>query len=314
MKSLPRSTAKDVFYYVLMIIALYVSVFSFITLWFQYVNVKFPDVLTFGYEPSLEMIRGAMAWLVVVWPVFLLTSWLIGRERQADGGKNELGLRKGLLYLTLFVTAATIVADLITLVRYFLNGEVTTRFFLKVTVAFIVALAVFGYFHFELRREVKTKTRLPSVAAVIATVAIMASIVVGFVLVGSPAQQRLVRLDSQRVDNLSMLQNEITYYYQQKQELPATLDDLSNSLNAFIPPVDPVSGTSYEYTLTDDLTFELCANFDAPSYGFTSGMMTSTMMGGRPMMVGAYNQSWQHDVGRTCFSRTIDPDLYPEIK
>ena len=130
MKALPRSTAKDVFVHLFSIVTLYVSVFSFIALCFAYVDVSFPDALNFYYSGSLDVIRSSMASVMVMWPAFLGISWLMHRDAKADGERREVGIRKWLLYLTLFVTAITIVVDLITLVNYFLNGEITTRFIL----------------------------------------------------------------------------------------------------------------------------------------------------------------------------------------
>ncbi|HRH32483.1 MAG TPA: DUF5671 domain-containing protein, partial [bacterium] len=146
MKTLPRSTARDVFSHLLAIATLYVGVISFTTLCFQYINVKFPDLLNLYYSGALDTIRQAMAALIVVWPVFILMSWLIQRDIKADPDKHNVGIRKWLLYLTLFVTSITIIVDLVTLINYFLNGEITTRFILKVLV---VPGGVVGLFRFE---------------------------------------------------------------------------------------------------------------------------------------------------------------------
>jgi hypothetical protein len=65
--------------------------------------------------------------------------------------------------------------------------------------------------------------------------------------------------------------------------------------------------TMYEYTLTDDLSFELCATFaretsDIEKYQPTSYPMIS--YGDTSM------DYWNHSAGHVCFARTIDPELY----
>lgn len=311
MKPLPRSTAKDVFSHLLAIVTLYVSVISFITLCFQYVDVKFPDALNFYYSGALDTIRQSMASLIVVWPVYVLISWMINRDMQADPQKREIGIRKWLLYLTLFVTAITIIVDLVTLVNYFLNGEITPRFLLKVGVVLATAAAVFWYYLWDLRRDTHEKSRLPKTTAWIASVVAVATIVLGFVFVGTPGQQRQVRFDEQRVNDLSSLQNEIVNAYATKRVLPVTLKDLTNSISGFTAPTDPVTGQAYEYSVSKPLTFQLCATFAAASLGADANARMTVPVspyGGSP-----YGQNWTHGAGRTCFERTIDPANYPPL-
>lgn len=310
MKSLAHSTAKDVFVHLFSIVTLYVSVFSFIALCFAYIDVSFPDALDFSYLSSLEQIRGTMASVMIMWPAFIGISWLMYREAKADDERREVGIRKWLLYLTLFATAITIVIDLITLVNYFLNGEITTRFILKIILVLATAAAVFGYYLWDLRTEHVAKSKVPRNSAIVTSLVVLVSVVAGFFLVGSPAQQRKVRFDDQRVSDLVSIQYEITNYYQNKDgKLPATLKDLTNSLSGFIVPVDPSTGASYEYATKGALTFELCATFETDSVGDQANYTTPYRAYGEN-----YYGNWNHGTGRTCFERTIDPDLYPLIK
>lgn len=321
MKSLPRSMARDVFSYLLGFSMLYVGIVSFITLIFQYIEIKFPDVLGGWYSSNLETIRISMATLVVVWPVCILINHLIDKDRARSNGKSDAGIRKWLIYLTLFVTAITMVVDLITLVNYFLNGEITTRFVLKVLVVLVTVGLVFWFELWDLKNAPKETGRISKMIGIASLLVMVGVVIGGFFLVGSPAEQRKARLDDQRVNDLSIIQNELTFYFQQKQTLPATLDELSTSLNGFIPPVDPVSGAAYEFTVIkpgpdEDILnrqpkFELCATFDAESTDYQNVMVKTRQY---PMMDYAYGQNWQHAAGRVCFERTIDPDLYPPLK
>ena len=309
MHSLPKSTAKDVFSQLLAIITLYAAVIAFIALWFQYINVKFPDVLQYYFAGSLNIIRTSMAVLIVIWPVCVGISWFIERERRQESEKREVGIRKWLLYLTLFGTAITIIIDLVTLVNYFLNGEITPRFLLKVLVVLITAAAVFGYYLWDLRRHTTT-SRIPKNSAIVGTLVIVASIVIGFFLVGLPGDQRNVRLDEQRVQDLSMIQAEITNYYQQTGLLPESIDELTTRTTGFVIPVDPVTHAAYAYQVVNPdvdvkpagslQSFELCATFAAKSIP--------------DVYTHVYGQTWDHDAGYACFTRNVSPSMYPRIE
>lgn len=300
MKTLPRSTAKDVFLHLLSVGTLYVAVISLIALFFQYINVKLPDALDFYYFGSLDIIRQSMASLLIVWPVYILVTWLIYKDLREAPEKHEVGIRKWLLYLTLFITSITMIVDLVTLVNYFLNGEITTRFMLKVLVVLLAAGSVFTYYLWDLRRDPETKTMIARNTAWGVSLFILASIVLGFFFVGSPAQQRLVRLDDQRVSDLSIIQNEITNFYIKKEKLPTSLEDLAGPLINFTAPTDPITKEAYTYTIKGELTFELCATFatnsiDTPDRSYYYS-----------------NENWSHKSGNTCFERAVDPDMLKE--
>ncbi len=311
MKSLPRSTAKDVFAHLFAIVTLYVSVVSFIVLGFQYVDVSFPDALSFYYSGILDAIRASMASLIVMWPAFMGISWFMHKEAKADAEKRDIGIRKWLLYLTLFITAITIIVDLITLMNYFLNGEITVRFLLKIFIVLATASVVFSYYLWDLRTESLAKSKVPKKVALGTSIVMLATIVLGFILVGSPMQQRKVRFDDTRVQDLSMIQSQITNYYSLKQALPSTLADLTNPLMGFSVPVDPNTGAAFEYTVKSSLSFELCATFEANSVTNDSNVIKAM-----PYYDGynrSFDENWTHGVGRTCFTRTIDPALYPPV-
>ncbi|MBI5794018.1 hypothetical protein HZA87_02950 [Candidatus Uhrbacteria bacterium] len=301
-----KSTAKDVFYYLLTIIMLYVGVVSFITLLFQYINVQFPDALdSWMMAGASDAMRGSISALLIVWPVYILMSWLIGRDLKADHGKQGLWVRKWLLYLTLFVAALTVIIDLITLVNTFLSGEITTRFILKVVVVLAVAVAVFAYYLWELRRDSSVHARLPKHAAIASSIVVVGAIVASFILIGSPGKQRDVRMDQQRVGDLQSIQSQVLSYWIQKEVLPTTLDDLKDPFSGYEAPVDPVTGEPYTYTVKGELEFEVCASFETEVTEDGNNVYPTMPYGGYGV-----TGNWAHGIGTTCFTRTIDPELY----
>ena len=96
-----ESTPKDVFLHLLNIITFFISVIGFITLYIQYISALFPDPLNFYYTGIANSVRLSTSILVIAVPVYLLTSWLLGRDLVSRPERRELHLRKALIYFTL---------------------------------------------------------------------------------------------------------------------------------------------------------------------------------------------------------------------
>ncbi|MFY9462880.1 MAG: DUF5671 domain-containing protein [Candidatus Sungiibacteriota bacterium] len=317
-----RSFPRDVFVHLLMIATLYATIAAFLALIFQYINVVFPDALGNYYPGILDTIRRSEAILLIVFPVYLFLSWLIGRDIIHTPDLRDFKLRKWLIYFTLFISAISIIIDLVILIYNFLGGELTTPFIFKIFAVFAAAAAVFGYYLWDLRLPVQTPTNarspIPRIAAITATIIIFLSLIAGFFIVGSPQTQRDRRFDEQRINHLQIIQSQIVYYWQNKEKLPASLDDLQDDISGFTAPADPEQRTRYEYHAAEDLSFELCAVFakegDASVHGYSSlPIMTPERAYPMGKPYGA-NDNWSHGAGRVCFSRTIDPELYKPQK
>lgn len=138
---------------------------------------------------------------------------------------------------------------------------------------------------------------------------VLAAVIAGFVVVGSPTTARKRNFDQRRIQNLQELQSQIMSHYQLKGTLPATLDNLKDSISGFVPPMDPETNAAYEYHVKGNLAFDLCANFNLASE--ENGMGRKEYP---PVLYSdpyGYNNNWQHAAGHVCFDRVIDPLLYP---
>lgn len=301
-----RNLPRDVFLHLFAIVTLYWSAVSFITLCWQYVNYFFPDVLYYSYGFSGPM-RFALASLFIVFPLFLLVSWLLNTIYAKEAGVRESKIRKWLIYLTLFITALVIIGDLVFVINIFLNGDLTTRFILKALSIIVVAAVIFGYYLDDVRRPVPS--RLAKVFAWASSLVILALVVGAFFIVGSPMKARSAQFDQQRTNDLQGIQYYVVNYWQGKGVLPNTLADLSDSISGYVAPVDPQTKQPYEYSVKDaaNLTFQLCANFN----------LEGDMNNPKPFMPAGYqggiSENWNHGAGRVCFDRTIDPELYPPL-
>lgn len=298
-----RNTPRDLFLHLLAIVTLYWSAISFVTLLWQFINKIFPDALDLNRgDYALGLIRFNVSAIIIVFPVFILVSWFLNKIYREESGVRESKIRKWLIYLTLFITALVIIGDLIFVINTFLGGEITTRFILKALSVILVAGFVFGYYLDDVRKEEPTKLAKPF--AWTSSILVFVVIIFSFFTVGSPNSARLTGFDQQRVNNLEDVQYQILYYWQSKQQLPTTLSDLKDSISGYVAPVDPETGSAYEYVVKDavNLSFELCATFNKPSETNPS----------KPLYpIGGINQNWDHASGRVCFERTIDRDKYP---
>lgn len=308
-KNLPR----DVFLYLLSIITLVASAVSFGILVFQYINVYFSDLISDYYAaPSAYYgsIRQALATLIVIFPVYLWMSWFLKRDINDNPEKRELKIRKWLLYLTVFAAALVVIGDLIALIRTFLDGELTIRFILKVLTIFFIAGSVFSYYYFELK-DLGPKGKHLNVMRVYSWTVIgvvVVAIISGFFIAGSPQNRRLVRFDERRVNDLSLIQGQVINYWQRKDHLPVSLNDLSNDILGITIPKDPKTNLSYEYRSIANLKFELCATFETASEDIIDSNGRSKPVPAAYPYPG--NETWKHGLERTCFERTIDPELF----
>ncbi|MFA6514800.1 MAG: DUF5671 domain-containing protein [Candidatus Paceibacterota bacterium] len=325
-------TPKFFFISLGVIVTLITSVSSFLVLLFETLNKKFPDVLNgnyqYGYSSySYDNIRATLAILIIFFPIFLVLSYFWKKLSKSELGAKDNIIFKWMIYLVIFIASLVIAIDLVTLVKYFVSGEITNRFVFKVLGTAIVAgLAGINYFY-ELKNhdKLEIKSRLPVLLAISSLVLFLALVIWSFNIMGSPKEQRAWRLDDKRVTDLQNIQYQVINYWQQKEKLPISLSELSNPMTGYSLPVDPEfeKGNKYEYIAIDKINFELCATFTSPipkgwqedSYrGIMYATKSDIAVSSAPYPSGGVNDSWSHESGRTCFTRNIDKDIYPPFK
>ena len=295
-------SAKDAFFHLLVFTTLYSTVISLIVLAFEYVGRWFPDAALDQYayrSGDVSGIRWAIAVIVVSFPLFALLSRALHREFKVQPEKLASGVRKWLTYLTLFVTACTLIGDFITLLFYLLDGELSVRFLTKVFAILVLAGMPFAYYFSALRMDGEQYRTSPLHARFlrVAFGITVAFIVYGIVLAGSPMQGRNQLLDQQRVGDLKAIQSQIydsiygsnRYPVQPASKpvvlpkpLPRTLDDIAaNATYQKLRITDPGTGASYGYNAKGN-SFELCAIF---ALSLDQG----------------YDIFWNHPAGSHCF-------------
>ncbi len=154
---LPRASlsAREMFLYLVLFTALYISAWNFGSLLFDFIDRAFPDVTQRRYVDSysMESIRWAVSALIVAFPVFLWTSRYIGKRLAANPAGRLSPARRWCTYITLFIAVAVLIGDATTLIYNLLGGELTVRFVLKAIVVAGIATSALLYYLRDLRHE-----------------------------------------------------------------------------------------------------------------------------------------------------------------
>lgn len=116
----------------------------------------------------------------------------------------------------------------------------------------------------------------------------LVAVIYAFIKVGSPLDARAKQFDQTRVSNLSSLKTTIDSYAYSHHVLPTTLSDLSNS-DLTTNLKDPESNKLYDYKVTGQDTYELCATFS-----------TSSPSNGSTLLY--YDPTFKHPKGYYCFN------------
>lgn len=124
-------------------------------------------------------------------------------------------------------------------------------------------------------------------------------IIIGLVLVGSPAKERQRRFDAQRVNDLSQISSAIDQFVEKNGKLPTELTALTRpdvvryySISSI---TDPETTKPYQYVITGKLSYQLCANFSQQSKAKNAFAQMSS-----------YERAWQHPAGNKCFNLTSE--------
>jgi hypothetical protein len=127
-------------------------------------------------------------------------------------------------------------------------------------------------------------------AAIAATVAVVAVAVLGFHVLGSPANQRLVQADLRTVQALAQLAQQINGRWSTgARPIPADLEKIPSDVKQ-----DPVSGKPFIYHAKSNEEYELCASFATDN---------------RDARMGSPADHWLHPKGEYCFRFQASRDV-----
>ena len=304
-----KTTAKDFFLYLGIIIGLYTNAVNFLILTFQIIERTFPLAGEYIDPTGSDMIVG-IAILIIFFPAFIYLAYLVNKDLKLNPGKKEMWIRRWMIFLTLFAAGLAVAIDLVVLIQRFLGAEdLTLRFFLKVIFVLSVAISAFKYYLYDLKRNINEYKKSAKIFVYIVSLIVLSAIIYGIIIIGSPSQRRAAALDQTRINDLMNIQYQIVYQkWENKGVVPAKIDELNDPINGFTLPLDPETKQNYEYKKLGKNRFELCAVFKTEASTTASNIALQTYPVTYPTE--AVNENWQHSIGRVCFDRTIDPNLY----
>lgn len=137
---------------------------------------------------------------------------------------------------------------------------------------------------------------------------VIAAIVAGFFFIGSPANRRLIKMDQQRINDLSTIRGNVVNFWEVKERLPQDYGQLEGELLGWTVPVDPETEETYVYEITGELSFRICADF---------ARATENEEYAREYYYDHYllkGDSFAHEAGEQCFEWTIDKEAHEKSK
>jgi hypothetical protein len=247
-------------------------------------------------------IRWATASIVAAFPVFLFMQHIIRREMETDPGLGISPIRRWLTYLTLFVAVGVLLTDFIFLVLRLLEGDLTSRFLLKVVITGSLSGGVILHYLKELRLGESEKQPIPSFLSPARLKGLLIGLigisVAGAIYVsGGPVKARYLAQDQQRVKDLRSIYYDVDRFYQSEGRLPTELGELDKSPATFIDnKKDLITGKPYGYAVIDGNTILLSTYFHLPS------PKRESSQGSRSYYQAIDDSFWNHGAGTHRFT------------
>jgi len=121
---------------------------------------------------------------------------------------------------------------------------------------------------------------------------ILAVIVFGFYLTGSPSENRTYRRDEVRVADLGTLRDAVNWYRREEKQAPTSLDSILQNCTGKTgyrcSRLQNMNMDDFEYSVTGEKTFQLCATFERAAPFLRGNERNAT----RPS---------DHNAGRQCY-------------
>ncbi|MBV8828405.1 MAG: hypothetical protein JO108_04180 [Acidobacteriaceae bacterium] len=288
--------AKDAFLYLLAFITLGIWAIQLGALFFTAIDRSFPNpALNYSNQTLTDRsLSNQLAAILVAFPLFVVVTRAIIKAVQGQPERLESSVRKWLTYLALVITATTMIGDVVTFLAYFLRGDLSTRFVLKVLTVLVIAGGIFAYYLDSLRQKTihPGRNRFFGLGA-FAIVAL--GLIVGFIQIGSPSLQRVASEDARRLSDLSAIAQGLHRQWLVRRQagftLPTTIQEIQQIAGETVASIlDPISGRPYEYHSRGGNTYILCATFSRSS----------------PADVPV---QWRHPAGHACFTRDASEEV-----
>jgi len=298
MQQTNNNAAKFAFFYMLSLVALVFMALSSGMIIFQIINKSIVDIISeYQGRFSPEALKFAISALIVSAPIFYITARQIYKNLFTGSLSKDSGIRKWLTYLILLATAVVMIGWLIATVNSFLDGDLTFKFVLKAITAIFIAAAVFTFYLYDIKRE-EIEGRKDSIVRVYfygSLIIVIAVFVASLFFVESPTETRNRKLDNAILEDFNMIDGAIVTYYQENEEMPASLDILEEEFSYIGDDdvINPVTGEEFEYRILADRKYELCTIFMSDNKDREDDRFNF------------YKDRWPHESGYQCLSQKV---------
>ena len=219
-------------------VALYASAVSLLNLLFEIINASFPDALNFSYDnfSSGNALVNRFAYNRFS---FIYFSVVVYKQRLGDQSAEEKFGHKEMADLPdAFCRRRNHHYRFDNAHKYISGRRNNGAFrFQSSRRAYCRRSSFCTYYLYDLRRDVGQKSSKIKLLVWAVSFGVLASIVGGFFIMGSPFTLRMKRFDERRVNDLQNIQYQVVNFYQRKGVLPNNLDELKDPIAGFnIPP------------------------------------------------------------------------------
>ena len=309
------SYARDGFIYLLSYATLLIFSLSLNFLLKAITNKYLVDAVdNYRFIENDSTIIGFLAALIIAFPVFLYVNVMANKMLGKGTMRSNTGVRNWLIYLTLVVVILIIIWQIILIFISFLEGTLVLKSIIHILITLIISFGVLWYQYWHLKffngENIKINTTFKALEWLVVVI-ITASVIFSFFIIDNPSVRRAKRLDQIRIERLSSINNAIYDFYGPEndvyghQRLPKDLDELVSTTRFFIPQDDlndpDVSRGQFEYIITGNKTYQLCATFDT-DYNETIKDRPSPELF---QEWGRENTTFYHPIGRHCFDLSI---------
>ncbi|MFH1565023.1 MAG: DUF5671 domain-containing protein [bacterium] len=298
-----KNSAKFAFFYMLSLVALVFMSVSTGMIIFQIINKYITDfVEQYSIRYSSNQLKFAISALIISAPIYYLTARQIFKNLFSGELDKNSGVRRWLTYLILLITSIVMIGWMIAVINNFLSGEFTLKFILKAITALGISAIVFTFYLHDVNREefVNKKDEAIKLYLYGSLTLIIIAFVASLFTVESPMQSRNRKFDEAIISDFNIINMAIETYCQDNEKMPENLSSLKEGSN-FLAGDDienPISGEEYEYKITGDKTYELCAVFR------TSNKEEEE----NEYRYYGPNEFYLHDSGYQCLKNTINQE------
>jgi hypothetical protein len=126
---------------------------------------------------------------------------------------------------------------------------------------------------------------------VAAGIVVAATLVTAVFVMGTPEQQRRMRMDERRIDDLQQIERVVRVHYSQAHALPASLAVIGSQPGMALDLADPETAAPYGYQPQAGDGFSLCATFATDTGDGRHGDRRRWL-----------DPQWAHPAGKRCFA------------